>query len=66
MPEALPAQLLKRPVGRWGRTILLSSLVGVLAGLAAVALESALHLGTEMLIGRFTHLGAGRIWQWLW
>ena len=66
MPEALPAQLLKRPVGRWGRTILLSSLVGVLAGLAAVALESALHLGTDMLIGRFTHLGAAGIWQWRW
>lgn len=66
MSEPLPSKILKRPVGRWGRTILLSSIVGALAGLGAVALQWALHLGTEVLIGRFTHLGGPGIWQWRW
>jgi CIC family chloride channel protein len=62
----LPSRYLKRPVGRWGRTILLSATVGILAGLAAVALESALHVGTDLLISRFAHPGDAAIWQWRW
>lgn len=66
MSHPLPSRILRRPVGRWGRTIVLSATVGTVAGLAAVALESALHVGTDLLIGRFAHLGGAGIWDWRW
>lgn len=62
--SALGAALPQRPIGRWGRTLTLSTLVGVLAGLAAVALESALHIGSEAIIGRFAHTGGAAFLHW--
>ena len=52
---------LSRTAGRWGRAILLATAVGVLAGLAAAALEAALHFATPHLIGRFADLGGGQV-----
>ncbi len=49
---------LPRWVGsRRARLIALSVLAGVAAGLAASLLARALHVGTDLLIGRFTDLG---------
>jgi len=48
---------LPRPIARFSRVLAIASGVGVLAGLAAAALEYGLHLGSEHLIGRFTDLG---------
>lgn len=45
---------------------MVSAIVGIVAGLASVALESALYFGSELLIGRFTHLGGAGIFQWRW
>jgi CIC family chloride channel protein len=55
---ALGAQLrwlarTRHPVARWGRTLALAVLVGWLAGLAALALASGLHVGAGLLVGRF-------------
>jgi len=44
----------------------LSSVVGLLAGLAAVALHWTLHFGTELVVGRFVHLGGATIGEWRW
>ena len=52
---------LPRPIARWTRLLGVASLVGVLAGLAAAALEYGLHLGSEHLVGRFTDLGEANI-----
>ena len=57
---------LQRPVGLWGRTIILSSVVGVLAGLAAVALEAGLDFGAELVIGRYADLGGPDIFTLRW
>jgi chloride channel protein, CIC family len=58
----MPARLrVSRSFGRWSRAILLASVVGVLAGLAAALLEAALHEGTLRLIGRFAELGGPEI-----
>ncbi len=52
--------------GRWGRTVLLSVAVGVMAGLAAVVLETALHWGSELLVGRFAAPGGSEILLFRW
>lgn len=54
------------PVARWTRVFLLSSLAGVLSGLAAATLELALHYGTDLLVGRFTHLGEAALFEFHW
>src|SRR5687768_9546296 len=43
----------RRWLGRFGGTLTLAVLAGVLAGLAAVALRSALHFASGALVGRF-------------
>lgn len=48
---------------RWGRVLLLSVLVGVLAGLAAAAVEFGLHTAVPRLVGRFTHLGGAQLFE---
>ncbi len=62
--ERLLASVPQRPIGRLGRTVLLSPIVGVLAGLAAVALEWALHLGSEAIIGRYAQTGSAEFLHW--
>ena len=52
--------------GHWGRTILLSVVVGVLAGLTALLLEMALHWGSDLLIDRFASPGGGEILRFRW
>lgn len=46
---------------RWIRLLGLASVVGLLAGLAAAALEYGLHEGSRILVGRFTNLGGAHI-----
>jgi len=52
---------LPTPMTRWIRLLGLASVVGVLAGLAAAALEYGLHEGSGHLVGRFTDLGQARV-----
>ncbi len=49
------------PVARWSRLLALGSLVGVLGGLSAAALESGLHLGSHILLHRIVgaHVDTG-------
>ena len=49
--------------GRFGGTLTLAVLAGVLAGLAAVALRTALHFASGALVGRFADLGGPEILQ---
>lgn len=48
-------------MARWSRLFGVACLVGVLAGLAAAALEYGLHLGSRHLVGRFTDLGQAHV-----
>ena len=50
-----------KPVARWTRLLGIASVVGVLAGLATAALKFGLHIGSEHLVGRYTHLGQAHI-----
>jgi CIC family chloride channel protein len=47
--------------GRLARLIALSVLAGVASGLAAALLARGLHLGTDLLVGRFADLGGGGV-----
>jgi CIC family chloride channel protein len=47
--------------GRLARLIALSVLAGIVSGIAAALLAHALHLGTDLLVGRFADLGGARI-----
>jgi len=49
-----------------GRTILLSVLVGFLAGLAAKSLESSVQMGVGAVIGRYADLGGTDTLQFRW
>jgi len=49
-----------------GRTILLSILVGFLAGLAAKGLESSVQKGVGTIIGRYADLGGTETLQFRW
>lgn len=51
---------------RIGRTILLSILVGFLAGLAAKGLESSIQLGVGNIIGRYADPGGTQTLQFRW
>lgn len=66
MTTAHPLQLLRRPLGRSSRFLALSALVGLLAGLAAVALSLGLRFGSAAFIGQFTTLGGAEIGIWRW
>lgn len=56
----------REPAVRWGKVFALSAAVGLLAGLAATALEFGLHHGVDYLIGRFTHLSGPGILDFNW
>ncbi len=53
-------------VPQWGRFLVLGALAGVLGGLAAAGFEWGLHVGSQFLVGRFTHLGAGEVYRFHW
>lgn len=56
-----------KPAARWSRLFLLAALVGVLGGLAAAALDSALHHGTRLLILRFApDFGGQEVLRFRW
>jgi CIC family chloride channel protein len=62
-PILPPVPSVRRWLGRLGGTLTLAVLAGVLAGLAAVALRSALHLASAALVGRFADPGGPEIWS---
>ena len=51
----------RRWLGRFGGTLTLAVIAGVLGGLAAAALRSALHFASAHLVGRFVDLGGPAI-----
>jgi len=53
-------------VGSTRRALLLSPLVGAIAGLAALALELGLEHATPLLVGRFADLGGPAIFDFRW
>lgn len=57
---------LPKPAARWSRLFALGILVGVLGGLVAAGLETAIHLGTRLAIGRVTHLDQPTVFQFDW
>ncbi|MFG0329975.1 MAG: chloride channel protein [Phycisphaerales bacterium] len=57
---------LPRPAARWTRSFGLSILVGLIAGVAAAALEKVIEIGSDELVGGFTHLGRGYIGVFDW
>jgi CIC family chloride channel protein len=60
------ANRLARSGSRLGRMISLSVLVGLLAGLGARALESAIQFGQDRLIARVVDPGAANFFQFSW
>jgi CIC family chloride channel protein len=56
----------QRPATRWGRRVGLAVIVGVVAGVAAVLLDQAIHIGSQRLIGRFTHFDTADFFQFDW
>ncbi len=57
---------LPKPAARWSRLFSLGMLVGIFGGLAAAAMEWALHHGTALLVGRFAHLGGTECFRFEW
>ena len=57
---------LPKPAAHWSRLFALGALVGVLGGGATAALKWGLHGGSELLAGRFTHLGAAGVMNFEW
>ena len=57
---------LPRPAARWSRLFSLGALVGALGGLAAAGLGWGLHLGSGLLVGRFTYLGGPDVLRFHW
>ena len=57
---------LQRPAARWSWLVSLAALAGLAGGLAAAGLEWGLHHGTELLVGRITHLGGDQTMQFHW
>ena len=55
-----------RPATHWARMFSLAVLVGIAGGGAAVAMEWGLQHGSEMLVGRFTHLGGSEVMHFEW
>jgi CIC family chloride channel protein len=56
-----PAPNLRARLDRFGGTLVLAVGAGVLAGLAAVALRTALHFASEALVGRFADPGSAAL-----
>ncbi len=56
-----PGWDLSEPAWRWSGVFLLSGVIGVLSGLAAVALDAALDFGAEAAIGRLTDLAGAAV-----
>lgn len=54
------------PMARWGRMFLLSAVVGIFSGLAAVALHFALEEGVKYGIGRFTDFSTFHVMDFNW
>lgn len=52
-----------RPLRRWGRLFLLAALTGVLAGLAASAMEWGLEFGVSQVVGRVTSEASAHVFQ---
>ena len=57
---------LRARLPRWGRLLVLSVLAGIAGGLAAAAFEWGLTVGSQFLVGRFTHLGAAGVLNFRW
>lgn len=57
---------MSEPASRYARPIALAVGVGAVAGLAALALQLALHFGSELVIGRFTDLGGPAVLELRW
>ena len=57
---------LPRSATNWARMFTLAALVGVAGGAAAAGLEWGLHHGSELLVGRFTHLGGSHTLRFEW
>ncbi len=57
---------LPKPATQWGRMLGLALFVGVLSGLAAAVMERGLHLGADILVGRFAHLGGAGTFTFKW
>lgn len=57
---------LRQPAARWIRFFLLSTLVGIAAGLSAKLLESVVHHGAEQLVGQFTHVAGANVAVFKW
>lgn len=53
----------KNAFSRWGKTILISSIIGLLCGLAAAAMRYGLNYVTESIIGKFVTLGSTQIFH---
>jgi CIC family chloride channel protein len=56
-----PAPNLRARLDRFGGTLVLAVGAGVLAGLAAVALRTALHFASAALVGRFADPGSAAL-----
>ncbi len=65
-PIARLLESLPRPAARWSRRFLLGSVVGVLGGLSASAMDWGLHHGISLLVGRFAHLSGTGVLQPQW
>jgi len=57
---------LPQPAARWTRRFVVAALVGAGAGAAAAGTEWALHHGSDLLTGRFTHLGGAGVMEFRW
>jgi chloride channel protein, CIC family len=60
------ASLIRPGGSKLPQKILLSVLVGLVSGLAATLFEAGLHYGSELLVGRFTHLGGAQVLEFRW
>ncbi len=55
-----------RPAARWSRLFTLGAATGLISGLAAAGLHWALTHGSQLLVGRFTHLGGATVQSFHW
>ncbi|MCA9291396.1 MAG: chloride channel protein [Phycisphaerales bacterium] len=57
---------LPMPNGHWARRLILSVIVGTVAGLVSAGLEDLLRLGTDHFIGTARHVGDASIFEFRW
>ena len=55
-----------QPARRWMRRLLVATIAGIISGCAAALLEFAIHVGTEHLIGQYTHSGEIKMFHFDW